>query len=57
MRHFSWLSMPWGIRTNRIKIIRMQLIKMFFAVFFIFFFYFKDVVDLLAPTRIVACVF
>lgn len=56
MRHFSWLSMPWRIRTNRIKIIRMQLIKMFFAVFFCFF-NFKDVVDLLAPTRIVACVF
>ncbi len=33
MRHFSWLSIPQGIRTNRIKIIRMQLIKMVFAVF------------------------
>lgn len=34
----------------------MQLIKMVFAGFFLFF-YFKDVVDLLAPTRIMACVF
>lgn len=42
MRHFSWLSMPWGIRTNRIKIIGMQLIKMLFAFFFL---NFKAVVD------------
>lgn len=40
MRHFSWLSMPRGIRTNRIKIIGMQLIRMLFA-----FFYFKAVLD------------
>lgn len=54
MRHFSWLSIPWGIGTNGIKIIRMQLIKM---VFVFCFFNFKDIVELLAPTRIIACVF
>lgn len=52
MRHFSWLSKPRGIRTNRIKIIGMQLIKMLFACFL--FFYFKDVVDRLTPTCIMA---
>lgn len=33
MRHFSWLSVPCGIGTNRINIIRVQLIYMISAVF------------------------
>lgn len=60
VRDISWLSTPWGIRTNRIKIIGMQLIKMVFADFFLFFSIFFFLISELfraAPSRIMACVF